>query len=351
MLTSLKLRDFRCFPALECEFAPGANVIVGANAQGKTSILEAACVLLRLQSPRASSLVPLIRLGGVGFVLDGFYSDYHLQFYLSPKRKKLALDSVEQRTAAEYLEVGRVVWFSNSDIVLARGGAEERRRYFDFVAGQLDPAYRRHLRAYERALRSRNRLLKSATVRWREVEAFDEPLVTVGSALTTARASLVAQLQPHASEAQKAISSVADESLTLAYVSGANGAGEFAANLAASREEDLRLRQTTVGPHRDDLGLTLNGLTMDLSSEGQQRTVALALRLAQARLIAARRDALPLLLLDDIFGELDPARRNALLNHLPSGAQQIITTTHLDWASTQVERVFRLEDGKLSTEE
>jgi len=351
VLTSLKLRDFRCFPALECEFAPGANVIIGANAQGKTSILEAVCVLLRLQSPRAVSLVPLIRLGAIGFVLDGFYSDYHLQFYLSPKRKKLALDSVEQRTAAEYLEVGRVVWFSNSDIALARGGAEERRRYFDFVAGQLDPAYRRHLRAYERALRSRNRLLKSATVRWREVEAFDEPLVAAGTALTVARALLVSELQPHASEAQKAISSVAGESLSLAYVSGTNGgAGDFAANLAASRDEDLRLRQTTVGPHRDDLGLTLNGLAMDLSSEGQQRTVALALRLAQARLIAARRAQLPLLLLDDIFGELDPARRNALLDHLPSGAQQIITTTHLDWASTQVERVFRLEGRLLKIE-
>ena len=156
-LTTLKLRDFRCFASVECEFAPGTTAIIGANAQGKTSLLEAACVLLRLQSPRANSLAPLVRIGGVGFVADGFFNGTHLQFYFSPQRKKLALDSVEQRTAAEYLEVGRTVWFSNGDIAIVRGAADERRRYLDFVAGQLDPVYRRHLRNYERALRARNR--------------------------------------------------------------------------------------------------------------------------------------------------------------------------------------------------
>ena len=350
VLTTLKLRDFRCFAALETEFAPGANVIVGPNAQGKTSLLEAACVLLRLQSPRAATLGPLVRLGSAGFVVDGFYSGNHLQFYYSPRRKKLALDSVEQRTAAEYLKIGRAVWFSNGDIALVRGAADERRRYLDFVATQLDPGYRRHLRHYETALRSRNRLLKMPTVRWREVEAFDEPLITAGIALTQARNGLVAALEPYAVEAQLAIGGAVEEVLAMRYQSGC-GEGEdagFAANLAASREEDQRLRQTTVGPHRDELALELNGLGSELASEGQQRTLALALRLAQARLIASRCEVLPLLLLDDIFGELDPARRNALLAHLPIGAQQIITTTHLDWAQTEIGRVFRLENRVLT---
>ncbi len=351
MLTSLKLRDFRCFAALECEFAPGGNVIVGPNAQGKTSLLEAACVLLRLQSPRAASLAPLVRLGAVGFVLDGFYSGAHLQFYFSPRRKKLALDSVEQRTTAQYLETGRALWFSNGDIALVRGAAEERRRYLDFVAAQLDPGYRRHLRAYERALRSRNHLLKAPAVRWREIAAFDEPLLVAGNAITAARNNLVAALQPHAAAAHRAISSAAGgETLALAYSPGIGPGGDFAESLAASREESARLRQTTVGPHRDELALTLNALGTEFASEGQQRTVALALRLAQAHLVAQQRETLPLLLLDDIFGELDPARRNALLAHLPAGAQQIITTTHLDWASAGVGRVFRLESGVLRME-
>lgn len=346
MLTTLKLRDFRCFAALEAEFGPGSNVIVGPNAQGKTSLLEAACVLLRLQSPRTGSLAPLVRLEAAGFVVDGFYLGNHLQFYFSPRRKKLALDSVEQRTAAEYLKIGRVVWFSNGDIALVRGAAEERRRYLDFVAAQLDPGYRRNLRAYETALRSRNRLLKMPNPRWREIAAFDEPLLASGTALTQARRSLVAALEPHAVESQLAIGGAAGETLGLRYVPGCGD--DFAVNLEANRDEDLRLRQTRVGPHRDELALTLNGLGSELASEGQQRTVALALRLAQARLIASQSASLPLLLLDDIFGELDPARRNALLTHLPKGAQQIITTTHLDWAQTEVGRVFRLENRVLT---
>lgn len=349
MLNTLKLRDFRCFAALEAEFAPGVNVIVGPNAQGKTSLLEAACVLLRLQSPRAATLGPLVRLGAAGFVVDGFYSGNHLQFYYSPRRKKLALDSVEQRSALEYLQIGRAVWFSNGDIALVRGAADERRRYLDFVAAQLDPGYRRHLRDYEKALRSRNRLLKLPGTRWREIAAFDAPLVTAGMALTEARARLIAALEPHAVESQRAIGGAAAETLGMRYEPGC-GAGSFAANLAASQEEDLRLRQTTVGPHRDELVFTLNGLGSELASEGQQRTLALALRLAQARLIAARHEVLPLLLLDDIFGELDPARRNALLAHLPPGAQQIITTTHLDWAHQELGRVFRLENRVLTVE-
>ncbi|MCX6967750.1 MAG: DNA replication and repair protein RecF [Verrucomicrobia bacterium] len=349
MLSTLKLRDFRCFPALEAEFAPGSNVIVGPNAQGKTSLLEAACVLLRLQSPRAATLGPLVRLGAAGFVVDGFYSGNHLQFYYSPRRKKLALDSVEQRTAAEYLQLGRVVWFSNADIALVRGAADERRRYLDFVAAQLDSGYRRHLRDYEKALRSRNRLLKMPNVRWREIAAFDEPLVAAGDALTQARARLVATLEPYAAEAQRAIGGGVGEMLSMRYEAGSGGT-DFAVNLAARRMEDQRLRQTTVGPHRDEVILEINGHGCELASEGQQRTLALALRLAQARLIAAQREALPLLLLDDIFGELDPARRNALLAHLPAGAQKIITTTHLDWAQTEIGRVFHLENRVLTVE-
>ncbi|MDD5351462.1 MAG: DNA replication and repair protein RecF, partial [Chthoniobacteraceae bacterium] len=272
----------------------------------------------------------------------------HLQFYYSPRRKKLALDSVEQKTAAEYLQIGRAVWFSNADIALVRGSADERRRYLDFVAVQIDPAYRRHLRAYETALRSRNRLLKMPGARWREVAAFDAPLLTAGTALAEARGRLAAALLPFAAEAQLAIGGAAGERLGMRYEPG--GGADFAAKLEAARDEDRRLRQTTAGPHRDELALELNGLASALASEGQQRTLALALRLAQARLIAARHEKSPLLLLDDIFGELDLNRRNALLAHLPAGAQQIITTTHLDWAQTEIARVFRLENRALTLE-
>ncbi len=340
MLTHLKIRDFRCFPAWEGEFSPGVNAIVGPNAHGKTSLLEAVCVLLRLQSPRTAALGPVVRIGGIGFVVDGFYGDRHLQFYYSQKRKKLALDSVVQRNAGGYLEVAKVVWFSNADYVLASGAAEERRRYLDFVLTQSDPAYRQHLRAYEKALRSRNYLLKNPKTPWREIAAFDTPLLAAGVELTRAREQVIAQLAPLAAAAHHAISGAAAEPLSLAYHAGAGE--DFAANLAASRAESLRLRQTLVGPHRDDLGLLLHDRPLHYASEGQQRTVALALRLAHAQLLTRQTGTPPLLLLDDIFGELDPQRRNALMNALPPHAQQIFTTTHLDWMEKRPDRLFDL---------
>lgn len=346
MLTDLTLRHFRCFDALTCEFSPGTNVFIGPNAQGKTSLLEAVCVLLRLQSPRITRLAHAIQHERRGFVLDGHFAERHLQFYLARERKKLALDEVEQKTARQFLEIARVVWFSNPDIQIVRGGAEHRRKFLDFVAMQVDPNYRAHLRSFERALRSRNMLLKSARQTWREIAAFDRPLVEAGNYLTAARGRLVTELDPTAAAAQAAITHHA-ETLALRYVTGSGE--QFATALESARPEDSRLRQTTFGPHRDDVSFSLNERGAEIASEGQQRSIALALKLAQAQLLTDKFGAPPLLLIDDIFGELDVSRRNALLQHLPAHAQQLITTTHTDWMQkAQGAAIFDLSSGKLS---
>ena len=137
MLRNLSIRDFRCFARFELEFDPEITCIVGANALGKTSLLEAVVVLTRLQSPRTNSLAPVIRTGAKGLVVDGMVDDRHMQFYYSPKRRKLALDSVEQKDAYEYLQVARLVFFANTDIDLVRGTGEERRRFLDFLGSHL----------------------------------------------------------------------------------------------------------------------------------------------------------------------------------------------------------------------
>ena len=355
-LRLLKARDFRCFERLEVPFEPGLNFFVGANAQGKTSLLEAVCVVLRLASPRTSALASCIRHGQAEFavlteiVQPGLSHGETLRFRYGEGRTKFIATHPQgqAKTAAEYLSYSRVVWFGGTDLDLVRGRSEGRRRYLDFLGAQLEPLYRAHARAYERALRSRNRLLKS-NASPRELQAWEGPLLESGQLLTELRAALVTALAPHAAAAQLAIRGPrvdpAHERLALEY---APGAGEdFAASLAAAAAEDRRLGQTTVGPHRDDVRLLLDGRpAAEFASEGQQRTVALALRLAQAGLLTGIEDAPPLLLLDDIFGELDPGRRNALLAALPAGSQQLITTTHLDWMrDAPAGAIWRLEAG------
>lgn len=348
VLADLRLHQFRCFEVLEFSPGPGRTFISGANAQGKTSILEAVCVLLRLQSPRTSSLGEAIQFSRSGFALDGHCGGAHLTCRYAGEGRTIALDSKPQGRTDDYLDVARVAWFANTDLELVRGSGSVRRRFLDFLGTQCVAGYRKSLRAYERALRSRNALLKDGRPR-REIAAFDAPLLEFGACLLAGREALVADLAPRALAACREVSGGAD-ALAMVYKPGV--AGSFPAALDESRAQEERLRQTVVGPHRDDIELTLNGLpAAGFSSEGQQRGIALALKLAQARHLEAVQHRAPILLLDDIFGELDPARRNRLLASLPSGCQTLITTTFLDWADKSPDDlVLTLEAGRLCRE-
>jgi DNA replication and repair protein RecF len=346
MLAELQLRNFRCFESLAVEFAPGFNFFIGRNGQGKTSILEAACVLLRLQSQRSSTLAPAVRFGEKAFGVAGRLGEHRLEFRYSALRRKVSLDEIEQRPLGEYLRLGRVVSVANTDIELVRGGSDSRRRYLDFLATQIDPRYRPTLRSYERALRSRNALLKSAHPRPRELAAYDPPLIEHGASLGAMRARLVDRLAPLAAQAHHEISGNA-ETLRLQFAPG--NTGDFAHDLAHSSAQEARLRQTIVGPHRDDIELIVQGKSaQQYASEGQQRTIALALKIAQARMFQMEEGAPPLLLIDDIFGELDPARRNALLEHLPADAQKLVTATTMQWREQKIAGpIFELRDRQL----
>jgi DNA replication and repair protein RecF len=328
MLARLFLKEFRCFEALTVPLSDGFNFFVGANGEGKTSILEAACVLLRLQSQRSSSLAPVVQAGAKTFSLRGALDDHALEFQYGGLRRRLRFDEVEQRTATEYLRLARVVSFANTDIEMVRGGSEPRRRYLDFVGSQIEARYRPTLRAYERALRSRNALLKSARPRARELAAYDEPLIRHGTELGLMRARMVERIAPVAAAAHAEIGGSA-EKVDIFFSPGTEP--DFAAHLARSRPQEERLRQTVVGPHRDDIDLFVDGMAaQNYASEGQQRTLALALKLGQAR-IFAEHGAPAILLIDDIFGELDPSRRNALLGTLAMGGQKLVTATSLEW--------------------
>lgn len=348
MLTQLQLKDFRCFESLSLRLNPCFNFFVGPNGEGKTSILEGVCVLLRLQSQRSSSLAPVIRAGTKSFGLAGVFNDHSLRFTYGRLRRRLEFDGIDQRTATDYLQLARVVAFSNTDIELIRGSSEARRRYLDFIAFQIDPRYRPTLRAYERALRSRNALLKAIPVRLREIAAYDPPLIEHGTELGKLRSALVGRLAPLVAAAYGGISNNR-ERVDVQFAPG--NEPDFGDHLARTRDEQMRLRQTVVGPHRDDLDLFIDGMDAQLyASEGQQRTFALALKLAQARLFSETGTD-PLLLMDDIFGELDPDRRNELFSALPQTAQILVTSTTPKWPQELGEHsTFQLQDRKIEVQ-
>jgi DNA replication and repair protein RecF len=147
MLTSLRLQNFRCFEELSVDIGSGLNLFLGGNGEGKTTILEAACVVLRLQSQRSASLVPVIQIGKKSFDVRGKFEQHELEFCYSSIRRQVKFDGAEQRILREYLGLGRVVSLANTDIELVRGSSEARRRYLDFLAAQIHDSYRPALRA------------------------------------------------------------------------------------------------------------------------------------------------------------------------------------------------------------
>ncbi len=330
MLVTLRLRNFRCYPVLRWEAPPEGAILVGANARGKTSLLEAICFALTLHSPRAARMEKLARHGTAdfGISLDSELDTRRLVW--EERRLSMMVNGSPRRDYADYMaDAPPVTWLGNKDIALVSGTAEERRRYLDFLGAQWHPAYRESLQAYRKALKSRNALLRNPRHSRASLSSYAALLARHGSRLVALRHELVRLLLPHVA-GQHARISGSGELIGLEYAPCSAGSLEEAYELSV--ETDERAGYTTVGPHRDELLLFIGGKrAADYASEGQQRTLATAMQLAQSSLLHVETGRAPLLLIDDVFGELDPTRRKALLASLPAEAQVFITTTHLDW--------------------
>lgn len=346
MIGSLRLLDFRCFESLSLTIPGEMAVFTGENAQGKTSLLEAICVLVRLHSPRTHRMRQLQRFGQDGFGIAGSCWEEERRVSRDQEGLAMRVEGEEVETQSDYLQSGGLlVWMGNEDLELVRGPGEVRRRFVDFVASQRERGYRRHLSRYRRALKGRNLLLKERRLDEEQIGAFTELLIEHGTALQEMRARLLEELATPVTDAQAAVSGKR-ESVGLAY-RGA-GAEDLRAAFDQVSEQERRQGRSLVGPHRDDVELTLNGMSAaDFGSEGQQRTLALALKLGQGVLLERECGRVPVYLIDDIFGELDPGRRNALMESLPLKAQKLITTTSLDWLGSEQPPLFRVEEGKV----
>jgi DNA replication and repair protein RecF len=355
-VTTLWLTDFRCFTAAEVEPDPeGLTVLRGPNGAGKTSVLEAVGWLATMRSLRGAPREALVRAGTERAVLRAECNEAGRRMLVEGEipmvgaaRCQVNRQSVRRR--AELGEALAVSVFSPDDLALVQGGPALRRDYLDDALAAASAGDERTVADVERVLRQRAALLRQAGGRLSDevaatLDVWDERLGIAGEALAVARERLVAELAPVAATSYARLSGAA-EPLTLRYRRSWDG--PLAEALAAGRKEDLRRQATGVGPHRDDVELWLGPRpTRTQASQGEQRCVALALRLATHALATDRRPVPPVLLLDDVFSELDDRRAAALVVQLPPG-QVLLTTAVAPPPVVTPDRVVEVAGGSLA---
>jgi DNA replication and repair protein RecF len=335
-LAHLRLRDFRNYARLDVDFASGFHLLLGDNAQGKTNILEAIYLMATLRSFRGVGGAQMIRHGQRGYFVGGKIvgqGEREIKMFWSAHERNLSLDSQPVKKIADYFGALRTVVFCTEDLQLVKGAPRARRRFLDLLLAQTSPIYLPLLQRYMHTVRARNALLKQHSSDEAALDSFSQELVNLGDEITRARSELVPKFSPLARLAYRRISNDAEE-LRIEYRSSVKS--DFAVELAQSRAREKTFRATLVGPHRDDLQLLLNEKSAaQFGSEGQKRTLAIALKMAQAEFFAGIHGSPPILLIDDVMGELDVKRRSGflpLLEHARKTSGQVfLTATEENW--------------------
>ncbi|HWF17865.1 MAG TPA: DNA replication/repair protein RecF [Verrucomicrobiae bacterium] len=335
-LASMRLRDFRNYARLDVDFAPGFHVLLGDNAQGKTNVLEAIYLMATLRSFRGVGGAQMIRHGQKGYFVGGKVvgqGTHEIKMYWSASERKLGLDNQPIRKLTDYLGVLRVVIFCTEDLQLIKGPSRARRRFVDLLLSQTHISYLPLLQRYARALRSRNAILKQRQPDEAALDSFSTELIKLGNEIIQRRRELVPKLSPLARLAYRRISNDAED-LRLEYQPSVKK--DFAVELAQSSRRERTYRSTLIGPHRDEFTMQLNDrAAAQFGSEGQKRTLAIALKMAQAEYLTGIHGSPPILLIDDVMGELDVKRRSGLLPLLERAhhakGQVFMTCTEENW--------------------
>lgn len=346
ILERLTLKDFRSYPQKVVDFNDKVNMIVGKNAQGKTNILEAIFFLCLGKSFRTSREKEVINWNAEngGYIKGEFkkkYRDVTIEmFFNKDKKKTVKIDGIAIHKIGELLGVVNVVFFSPDELKLVKDSPEERRRFMNVILSQTDKRYFYMVGRYEKILANRNKLLKTSKdiVSLKDtIDIWNRALADMAEKIYLERKKLIAQLAPLACKAHEYLSS-GKEKIEVVYKSSFdsdNYAEKMIKTLEKNLEKDFKLGYTSVGVHRDEIDIYLNGVEVKaFGSQGQQRTVALSLKLAELEIIKSRTGEEPILLLDDVFSELDSERRAKLIN-FTAKAQTIITCTdHQNLAKT-----------------
>ncbi|WOB44780.1 DNA replication/repair protein RecF [Thermoleptolyngbya oregonensis NK1-22] len=355
-LRSLHLRQFRNYRDQAVSFAAPKTILVGDNAQGKSNLLEAVELLATLRSHRSSRDRDLVQQGredgSIAARLERDSGAVDLGLILrSSGRRTVSLNGQTLKRQVDFLGTLSAVEFSSLDLELVRGGPGHRRQWIDTLLTQLEPVYAHLLQQYTLALRQRNALLKQSSSRTEaaipldraQLAVWDAQLATLGTRVIRRRARAIARIAPLAEFWHRDISG-SRESLEIRYAPSVPMEKDDPALIQQAFLEKIRQRAiaeqvqhtTLVGPHRDEIEFTINHTpARQYGSQGQQRTLVLALKLAELKLIESVVGEPPLLLLDDVLAELDPKRQHKLLDTIQDRFQTLITTTHLDSFDSQ----------------
>jgi len=356
-LSWLELRDFRSYESLSFSPDPGLNVLIGPNGAGKTNVLEAVGYLSRLSSFRGAPDTALVRTGAEAGVLRGGIEresgELRIEIELPAEgRRRILVNGKRPRRNSDVAVEIPLVAFLPDDLDVVKRGPTLRRDYLDEVAGHISPAAGADRTEYDKIVRQRNRFLRDEghNADLVTLGVWDERLAEVGGRLVKARLGLLERLEAHLGGGYASVSGNASPRLSARYeawwLRGEHAGESLLAALEERRRRDLDQRTTTVGPHRDDVGLYLGERpTRTHASQGEQRSVALALRIAAFSLLEERHGKPPILLLDDVFSELDPTRSEGVIDLLPVG--QVFVTSAREDEVPLAGRRWKVESGDI----
>lgn len=358
-LENIHLKHYRNYKEVQAEFSPNLNVFLGQNAQGKTNFLEAIYFLALTRSHRTRSDKELIHFQHTDLSVKGLVrkatSKLPLDINLTDKGRVCKLNHLKQNKLSDYVGQLTVVLFAPEDLQLVKGAPALRRKFLDIDLGQIKPLYLSDLSTYNHTLKQRNSYLKTAEkVDPIFLDVLDEQLVESGSRVIQHRLDFIKKLEIEAQKNHATISNQLEE-LTLTYLPSVTFTDmstirqDYLTQLTSQRKRDIFKKNTSIGPHRDDIEFFINGMEAKFCSQGQHRSLILSLKMAEIELIKQHTNDYPILLLDDVMSELDNSRQLKLLEGIKNNVQTFITTTSLDHLQGLPDnlKIFHVEAGQI----
>lgn len=368
-IKTIKLKNYRNCENIELDLNAQKILIIGKNAQGKTNILESIYFLSSFKSPRTNNYLELINIEKekleIKAKINKNNTDIELDFsYDKNKKRYLKINKVKTNKQKEFKKIIKVVLFSSQDLLLLRGSPQNRRDWLDLAISQIYPAYDERLSKYNKIRMQKNTFLKEQTKFCKNemlLDVYNEQLIVLGSNIIYLRKKFLKEIETTASVKHSIISK--KEKLTIKYdcpfleediIKIEEISIKFKQKIEEIKKEEIKRGQTLIGPHRDDIVFYIDDKeSTKFASQGQQRTIVLALKLAELNIITQKTKESPILLLDDVLAELDDLRQNYLLKSIDKKIQTVITsvdTLLFNKKFLKEVKIYKVNDGKIINE-